>query len=169
MPAPQHREYQTESVACAVVTVSDTRTAQTDSSGKLIRELLTEAGHTIRNYLIVRDDPRQIRAVLIAFRDDPACEAVLLTGGTGIAKRDVTIEAVTELLDKRLDGFGELFRMKSFGQIGSAAMLTRAVAGVMRDTAVFAMPGSEEAVRLALSELILPELGHIAHLLAHPQ
>jgi molybdenum cofactor biosynthesis protein B len=168
MPAPNHKGKVVQSVACAVITVSDTRTTKSDSSGLLIRELLASAGHTVHNYLIVRDDFRQIRAVLIAFRDAPACQAVLLSGGTGISKRDVTCEVLDELIDKRLDGFGELFRLKSYEQIGPAAMLSRAVAGTMRQTAVFAMPGSQNAVRLAMTELVLPELGHIVHLATKP-
>ncbi len=164
MPAPNHKGKVVRSVACAVVTVSDTRTTESDSSGQLIRELLTSAGHAVHNYLIVRDDFRQIRAVLIAFRDAPACQAVLLSGGTGIGKRDVTCEVLDELIDKRLDGFGELFRLKSYEQVGPAAMLSRAVAGTMRDTAVFAMPGAQNAVQLAMTELVLPELAHVVHL-----
>lgn len=164
MPAPQHRHKVVESVACAVVTVSDTRTAETDAGGRLIQDLLTTAGHSVHNYLIVRDDHRQVRAVLIAFRDAPGCQAVLISGGTGLGRRDVTCEVLDGLLDKRLDGFGELFRMRSYEQIGPAAMLSRAVAGSMRDTAVFAMPGSENAVQLAMTELVLPELGHVVYL-----
>ena len=166
MPAPIHEEKTIDSVACAVLTVSDSRTAENDIGGGLIRELLLSSGHMVHSQSIVPDDPAQVRRMLEALRDDAGCAAVLITGGTGIASRDTTYEAVIELLDKRLDGFGELFRLLSYEEIGAAAMLSRAVAGVMGGTAVFAMPGSPAAVRLAMEKLILPELGHIACLLA---
>ena len=165
MPSPAHKDQRVESVACAVLTVSDTRTAENDESGRLIRELLTAAGQSIHDYRIVKDQPRQIQAALTGFRDEPACQAVLISGGTGLAAGDTTYEVVGDLLDKRLDGFGELFRARSYEAIGPAAMLSRALGGAMGDTAVFSMPGSPSAVRLAMSELILPELGHIVYLL----
>lgn len=165
MPASGHRDDQVTSVACAVLTVSDTRTAETDGSGQLIRELATGAGHTIHAYSLLKDDPPAIRETLVGWRDDPACQAVLITGGTGLAARDTTYEVVDDLLDKRLDGFGELFRARSYDQIGAAAMLSRAVGGAMATTAVFAMPGSTAAVRLAMTDLILPELRHVVRLL----
>ncbi|NOT01795.1 MAG: MogA/MoaB family molybdenum cofactor biosynthesis protein [Phycisphaerales bacterium] len=169
MPAGEHKRQQVSTVSCAVVTVSDTRTEADDASGALIRELLTEAGHRVRLSVIVRDDPERIREVLTGVRDDPSCEAVLMTGGTGLAPRDVTHEVVSGLLDKRLDGFGELFRGFSFAEIGPAAMLSRAVAGVMGSTVVFAMPGSTAAVRLAMERLVLPELPHVVYLLSGKQ
>jgi len=165
LPTEAHHHKQLQSVAAAVLTVSDTRTANTDESGRLIRDLLEAAGHQIIARSIVKDATDQIRETLLAFRDDAGCQAVLINGGTGLAARDTTYEAVCALLDKRLDGFGELFRSLSYNEIGSAAMLSRAVAGAMNDTAVFAMPGAPAAVRLAMERLILPELGHIAHLL----
>jgi len=167
LPTPAHQHKQLQSVAAAVLTVSDTRTADTDKSGPLIRDLLTAAGHQLLTHAIVKDEPDQIRETLLTLRDRADCRAVLINGGTGLAARDTTYEAVCEVLDKRLDGFGELFRMLSYEQIGPAAMLSRAVAGAMNDTAVFAMPGSTNAVKLAMECLILPELSHIAHLLAH--
>ncbi len=166
MPAPGHKNDQVTSVVCAVLTVSDTRTAETDKSGQLIRELVTTAGHTIHAYSLLKDDPPVIREALVRWRDDPGCQAVLITGGTGLAARDTTYEVVDGLLEKRLDGFGELFRARSYDQIGAAAMLSRAVGGAMATTAVFAMPGSTAAVRLAMTDLILPELRHVVHLLA---
>lgn len=165
MPAPGHSGQRVASAACTVLTVSDTRTTESDDSGRLICELLTAAGHTIYNYLVVNDDPRQIHGVLIACRDERRCQVVLINGGTGLASRDTTYEVVSKLLDKRLDGFGELFRAKSYKEIGPAAMLSRAIAGAMGDTAVFSMPGSTAAVRLAIQDLILSELGHIVYLL----
>jgi len=156
-----------ESVACAVVTVSDTRTPETDRSGTWLRERLAVAGHPIVNYRIIRDEPREIREHMLALCESNACTAILITGGTGLTSRDNTYEAVSQLLEKSLDGFGELFRMLSFAEIGAAAMLSRAVAGIRGRSAVFLMPGSPAAVQLAFDRLILPQLGHVAWLLAH--
>lgn len=160
-----HRSEQLEKVSCAVITVSDTRTDETDESGALIRERLTSRGHVVAAHEILPDDPDRVRAAVEAYCVDTTTQAVLLTGGTGLSPRDTTYEAIDGLLDKTLDGFGELFRMLSYEEVGSAAMLSRAVAGVRRGTAVFALPGSVGAVRLAMDKLILPELGHIAALL----
>ncbi len=166
MPAPIHTAKTIDSVVCAVLTVSDSRIPENDESGRLIRQLLAEKNHRIHHYEIVPDEPGRVRERLIATRDDPACQAVLVNGGTGIAARDTTVEAVESLLEKRIDGFGELFRARSFADIGPAAMLSRAVAGVMSRTIVFSMPGSPAAVRLAMEALILPELPHVAYLLS---
>jgi molybdenum cofactor biosynthesis protein B len=156
-----HRAAAPESVRCAVLTVSDTRTAETDESGSLIRETLRLAMHKIVDYQIVPDEPERIRVVLAGWiaRDD--VQAILSNGGTGIASRDTTFDAISSLLDKRIDGFGELFRMLSWQEVGAAAMLSRAVAGVAGGTLIVAMPGSTKAVRLALTKLIIPELGHL--------
>ncbi|MBO9598469.1 MAG: MogA/MoaB family molybdenum cofactor biosynthesis protein [Cohnella sp.] len=158
----QHRQEAPKTVACRVITVSDTRTPETDTSGQLIRRLLAEHGYSVAGYEIVQDDYEGIRALLREAADDPAVEAVLLNGGTGIAGRDTTFEAVSSLLDKEMPGFGEIFRMLSFTEdIGSAAILSRAIAGTIGRTAVFSMPGSTGAVRLAMTRLIVPELGHV--------
>lgn len=163
----EHRANTIDSVACAVFCVSDTRTPQTDKSGVFIQERLKSAGHKVVSYEIVRDEPDAVASRVRALCDDAACHAVLLTGGTGLAPRDTTYEAIRGLLDKTLDGFGELFRMLSYGEVGSAAMLSRATAGVHQSTMVFSMPGSTAAVRLAMDKLILPEIGHLAWLLGH--
>ncbi len=157
----QHRAAAPRSVRCAVITVSDTRTAETDTSGALIRERLERSGHQVIAYVIVPDEAEQIGQLVDEFVGRPDCDAVLLNGGTGIARRDVTYEAVATRLEKRLDGFGELFRWLSYREIGTAAMLSRAIAGVARGKIVIAMPGSTGAVRLALDELVLPELAHL--------
>jgi molybdopterin adenylyltransferase len=157
--APAHRKDAPASVRCFVLTISDTRTEATDASGDAIAELLTGAGHVIVGRRIVRDDPSAVREVLLASLT--ATDAVITTGGTGISARDSTYEAMTALLDRRLDGFGELFRMLSYAEIGAAAMLSRAVGGSIGSTAVFSLPGSEHAVRLAMTKLILPEIGHV--------
>ncbi len=140
----------------------DTRTLADDTGGALVCELLAGAGHRVALREIVKDDALAIRAALERGLASPDCDAVLLTGGTGVAPRDVTPEAVEPLLERPLPGFGELFRQLSFGEIGAAALLSRALAGLARGKPVFAMPGSRAAVRLALERLILPELGHLA-------
>lgn len=159
----EHRAASPDSVACAILTVSDTRTPETDSSGALARQLLEAAGHRVVAYRIVRDEPAEIGPAIAAWADDPAVQAILSNGGTGIAGRDTTYDAIAGLLEKRIDGFGELFRMLSYTEIGPAAMLSRAVAGTCRGRLVVAMPGSSNAVRLAMTKLIVPELGHLIH------
>jgi len=151
-------------VSCAIVTVSDTRTPETDASGTCVRALLEEAGHRVAGYAILPDDPGRIRAHLEELLALPGLEAVIVNGGTGFAPRDTTYEAITALLEKTLDGFGELFRMLSYRQVGSAAMLSRATAGVARDRVIVSLPGAPAAVELAMRELVLPELGHMVHL-----
>jgi molybdenum cofactor biosynthesis protein B len=142
-----------------VLTISDTRTADTDTSGDAIAQALKGAGHEVAGRQIVRDDPSAVREVV---RTQAAkVQVIVTTGGTGITARDSTYEAISALLDKSLDGFGELFRMLSYGEIGSAAMLSRACAGSIGTTAIFSLPGSEAAVRLAMEKLILPEIGHV--------
>ncbi len=145
------------------MTVSDTRTPETDTSGALIRKLLSDQGHRIAASHRVKDDPAEVRKLLNAVLQNPDVQVVILNGGTGISKRDSTYEAVAGLLEKRLDGFGELFRTLSYQEIGSAAMMSRAVAGIDRGRIVISIPGSEAAVRLAMEKLILPELGHLVH------
>jgi len=151
-------------VTCAIVTVSDSRTAETDTSGALVRERLESAGHRVVAYDVLPDEPSHVRSRILSLCDQRSCHAVLLTGGTGLASRDTTYEALASILEKRLDGFGELFRMLSYEEIGAAAMLSRALAGVRGSTLLFSMPGSPGAVRLAMDKLILPQLGHLAWL-----
>jgi molybdenum cofactor biosynthesis protein B len=149
----------------ALLTVSDSRTPETDESGRIARTLVEGAGHRVVDYRILPDEPQQISECVGQWLGRPDCAAVVINGGTGLAARDRTYEAVAALFDVRLDGFGELFRMLSFEQVGSAAMLSRAVAGVARGKPVFSLPGSPKAVELALERLILPELGHLLGLL----
>jgi molybdenum cofactor biosynthesis protein B len=146
-------------VRCVVITISDTRNEGNDTSGDAIAELLAGAGHEVASRRIVRDDPAQVRDAVQAA--EGAADVVITTGGTGIAARDTTFEAIESLLGKRIEGFGELFRVLSFQEIGAAAMLSRAMAGAMGRVAVFSLPGSEHAVRLAMTKLILPEIGHV--------
>ncbi|MFS0615508.1 MogA/MoaB family molybdenum cofactor biosynthesis protein [Lederbergia ruris] len=161
MSVEEHQGNGPISISCSVLTVSDTRTRATDKSGKLVKELLKKTGHRIAFYHIVKDEPSEIRAsVEEACKQDT--DVILITGGTGIAKRDVTIETISPLYEKEIIGFGELFRMLSYTEdIGSAAMMSRASAGVYRDRAIFIMPGSTGAVSLAMNKLILKELTHI--------
>ncbi len=147
-------------LACGVITVSDTRTPDNDESGKQIVNQLSQAKHTIVKYEIVPDEAQQIVA-LVDELIDADCAVIILNGGTGIAKRDSTFEAVDGLLQKRLPGFGELFRMLSYEEIGAAAMLSRATAGTYRNALIFSLPGSPHAVNLALTKLIMPELTHL--------
>jgi molybdenum cofactor biosynthesis protein B len=157
----EHKSKAPVAVACFVLTVSDTRTADTDSSGRAIRELIAGGGHAITGTRIVRDEPALVREAVQEHLSHPMTRVLISTGGTGITSRDGTFEAIDRLLEKRLDGFGELFRALSYNEIGPAAMMSRAVAGTIGRKAVFVLPGSEHAVRLAISKLILPELGHI--------
>lgn len=161
MSAGEHKAQAPTSVGCFVITVSDTRTEANDTSGRAIRELLQAAGHSVIGHAIVRDEPAQVAALVKSRLDDAATQVIITTGGTGISARDATFEAVHALFEKRLDGFGELFRMLSFQEIGSAAMMSRATAGTIGPRALFVLPGSLAAVRLAMERLIVPELGHI--------
>ena len=161
----EHRAAAPRRVRCAVLTISDSRGPAEDRSGAAIRAALEAAGHEVALARIVKDEPRAIRAFVKEAGQTPGVRAVLATGGTGIAPRDRTHETISKLLEKRLDGFGELFRALSYEEIGPAAMLSRAVAGTRGALAIFSMPGSTGAVRLAMEKLIVPELGHIAGLL----
>ena len=157
----EHKAAAPKSVGCYVVTVSDTRTEETDTGGRAIVELLTAAGHRVIGRSLVRDDPEQLRDAIGRQLANPDVQVVITTGGTGIASRDCTFEAVSSMLWKRLDGFGELFRMLSYEQIGSGAIMSRALAGTVAGRIIVSLPGSENGVRLALEKLLLPELGHL--------
>lgn len=157
----EHRDSAPDQINCAVVTVSDTRTEETDKSGKIIKDSLTGAGHSIAEYRVIPDEPDEIGQLLddLAARGD--IDAIVFNGGTGIAQRDTTFDVIDRKLDKKLDGFGELFRWLSWYEIGPAAMLSRATAGTFRDTLVFLTPGSSNAVNLAMEKLIAPEVAHM--------
>jgi molybdenum cofactor biosynthesis protein B len=159
----QHREQAAEtvtSIRCGIITISDTRTFENDSSGATIRDLLQREGHDVVRYEVVRDESAQIAALVRAMVDS-GCKVIITNGGTGIARRDSTFEAVDALLEKRLPGFGELFRMLSYADIGPGAMLSRATAGTFGGALIFCLPGSTAAVQLALDKLIVPELAHL--------
>ena len=148
-------------VNCAVITVSDTRSPETDRSGQLIRQLLTDAGQGVGAYAIIKDEPVEIRSLLGELSDRADLDALIFNGGTGIAPRDTTYDAIAGLLEKTLPGFGELFRWLSYQEIGTRAIASRAIAGVYRSKLVFSIPGSSGAVKLAVEQLILPELVHL--------
>jgi molybdopterin adenylyltransferase len=161
-PRHHHRRDAIRAVPSWIVTVSDTRTPDSDTGGALLAELLERAGHPVVGHEIVRDEPAEIRAALDAALAREGVGAVLFTGGTGVAPRDRTPEAIEPRLDRVIPGFGELFRALSFHEIGSAAMLSRALGGIAAGRVVFALPGSRAAIRLAMEQLVLPELGHLA-------
>jgi molybdenum cofactor biosynthesis protein B len=161
MSVAHHKAKQPKNIDCFVLTVSDTRDETTDENGALIKRLLAENGHKVVGYRIVKDDRATITAALAEVLGAQAIAAVIVNGGTGIAPRDVTYEAVCGLLEKRLDGFGEIFRFLSYQEIGSAAIMSRAVAGVAAGKIVVSLPGSRGAVDLAMKRLLLPELGHM--------
>jgi molybdenum cofactor biosynthesis protein B len=156
-----HKATSPTSVRCYVLTISDTRTPANDTSGIAIAELLEANGHEVAGRAIVRDDPDAIRSALQAQLDETAPQVIITTGGTGITSRDSTYEVVGNLLEKRLEGFGELFRMLSYQEIGPSAMLSRACAGTAHGKIIISLPGSENAVRLGMNKLLLPELGHL--------
>jgi molybdenum cofactor biosynthesis protein B len=162
----EHKAQAPATVGCYILTVSDTRTPDTDSSGRAIRTLLEAAGHAVTGHDVEKDEPDRIVARIRERLADPATRVVISTGGTGVSPRDGTYEAVTGVLEKRLDGFGELFRMLSFAEIGPAAMMSRATAGTAGRKAIFVLPGSPNAVKLAMTKLIIPELGHVAQQLS---
>jgi molybdenum cofactor biosynthesis protein B len=157
----EHKAQAPHSVCCYVVTVSDTRTTDTDASGRLIADLLAAAGHVVAGRAIVKDNPDLVRDTIIRQLATPGLQAIITTGGTGISSRDSTFEAISAMLQKRLDGFGELFRMLSYEQIGPAAIMSRACAGLASGRIIISLPGSEAAVRLGMDKLIVPELSHM--------
>jgi molybdopterin adenylyltransferase len=162
MSTQEHKQAAPSQVRCKVITVSDTRTPETDKSGKLMIEMLESAGHKIVDYVIVKDEAEPIKSEVLKGVANQDVDVILTNGGTGIAKRDVTIETVQSIFEKEIPGFGEIFRMLSYQEdIGSAALLSRAAAGVVNDRGVFSTPGSTGAVRLAMEKLILPEIGHV--------
>jgi len=157
----QHKAQGPSSVRCAVITVSDTRTVETDTGGKAVIERLEQAGHVVLAREIIPDDPERMRPLLVTLRERDDLDAILMTGGTGVTSRDRTFETVSSLLSKPLPGYGEVFRMLSFQEIGPAAILSRAVGGLIGRKVLLTMPGSPAAVRLAMEKIIVPELPHL--------
>ena len=162
MSAPhEHKAQAPRQAECVVITCSDTRTASSDTSGYRIMHMLRDAGHQVVFYQLVKDEPSKIKAAIKKAVANKKVQAIIINGGTGIAKRDSTFEAIEGLLEKKLDGFGEVFRALTYQEIGPPAIMTRATAGTYKGRIIFSTPGSENAVRLAMEKLILPELGHI--------
>src|SRR5262245_41260902 len=157
----QHKAQGPPTVRCAVITVSDTRTLETDTGGKAVIERLEQAGHVAVAREIIPDEPARMKPLLLALRERDDVDAILMTGGTGITSRDQTYETVSELLDKPLPGYGEIFRMLSFQEIGPAAILSRAVGGLIGRKVLLTMPGSPAAVRLAMEKIIVPQIPHL--------
>jgi len=161
MTVHEHKKKAEKSLAVMVITVSDTRDEITDQSGQVIKEMLVGAGHRTVGYQIVKDDPMQIEDLLRQTLGRKDLQVIILNGGTGIAPRDGTYEVVNRFMQKRLEGFGEIFRYLSYQDIGSAAIMSRACAGVAGDKVIISLPGSKGAVQLAMGQLILPEMGHM--------
>ncbi len=163
MGADDHREKAgQQSIGVGLVTVSDTRTPETDQNYHYQRGRLEELGHQVIAYRIIKDEPDQVAAALVDMVETPAVRIVLFNGGTGIAPRDTTYDVISRMLEKTLPGFGEIFRMLSYQEVGAAAILSRATAGVYKSTFVASMPGSPNAVQVALEKIILPEINHLA-------
>ncbi|HSQ51009.1 MAG TPA: MogA/MoaB family molybdenum cofactor biosynthesis protein [Nitrospiraceae bacterium] len=157
----EHKSHAPKSIGCMVITCSDTRTPDTDTSGHRIMHMLKDAGHSVVAYHLVKDEPAKIKTKIKSAVADKKVQAIIINGGTGISRRDSTFEAVDAMLEKRLVGFGEIFRYLTYQDIGSPAIMSRATAGIIKGRVLFSTPGSENAVRLAMEKLILPELGHL--------
>ncbi|MBI4187602.1 MAG: MogA/MoaB family molybdenum cofactor biosynthesis protein [Chloroflexi bacterium] len=157
----EHKEKSPRSVSCAVLTVSDTRTEENDESGALIKQKLTQAGHRVMAYSILKDEAAAIRQKINELLRQDELQVIITNGGTGVSHRDVTVETVSSILEKTLDGFGELFRSLTYQEIGTGSIMSRALAGVAKGKVIFCIPGSPGAVSLALDKVILPEIGHV--------
>jgi len=160
-PHLEHKSLSPSSIGCVVITCSDSRTEETDTSGYRIMHMLKDSGHTVVDYHLVKDEPNKIKAAVKKALKNRKVQAIIINGGTGISRRDSTFEAVDAMLEKRLEGFGEVFRYLTYQEIGSPAIMSRATAGIIKGRVLFSTPGSENAVRLAMEKLILPELGHL--------
>jgi molybdopterin adenylyltransferase len=156
-----HPDSQIHSIACAVITISDTRTIATDTGGQAAQQLIMADGHQVSFYQIIPDEPDQLLSTITALADQEQIQAIICSGGTGIAPRDRTYEALAGLLEKTLPGFGELFRWLSYAEIGTRTISSRAIGGTYRNLLIFSLPGSQGAVELGLSKIILPELNHL--------
>ncbi|MBO3754194.1 MAG: molybdenum cofactor biosynthesis protein MoaB [Candidatus Brockarchaeota archaeon] len=157
----EHRKASPRSLVFALVTVSDSRTVETDESGRIAEDILKSSGHEVCKRIIVRNDEGEIRRIIEELLSNGGIDVILTIGGTGLSRRDVTVETVSKTVEKRIEGFGELFRFLSYSEIGTAAMLTRAFAGVVKGKILICLPGSKNAVELAIRRLILPEIGHM--------
>lgn len=157
----EHRQQAPQTVSCAVITISDTRTEQDDESGTLIKDKLGQSGHRVMAYALLKNDAEAIRSKVEELVGHGGLQVVITSGGTGASSRDITVETVSPMLDKKLDGFGELFRSLSYQEIGTASIMSRALAGIIKGKVVICLPGSAGAVTLAMDRIILPEIGHM--------
>ncbi|MEM3396131.1 MAG: MogA/MoaB family molybdenum cofactor biosynthesis protein [Thermoplasmata archaeon] len=161
MGSKEHKELSPSYVKFAIITLSDKRTEKTDESGRIAKEILGVAGHKMVAYHFISNDREKLEQLLETLTADPEIDVIITIGGTGISKRDITVEVVSSKLDKKLEGFGEIFRQLSYKEIGSAAVMSRAIAGVLNEKIVVCLPGSASAVKLAVSEILLNEIGHM--------
>ncbi|MBP2077332.1 MogA/MoaB family molybdenum cofactor biosynthesis protein [Oceanobacillus polygoni] len=159
----RHDDTQILALNCMVLSISNTRTEKTDQAGNCISRILEESGHQVKFKQIIKDKKEDIRKMIDAGAENPEVDAIIMNGGTGLSTNDVTIETLDDMLEKEIHGFGELFRMLCYQEIASAAILVRAKAGVRRHTAIFSIPGTENAVDLAMNKIIMPELEHICY------
>ncbi|MFH1381767.1 MAG: MogA/MoaB family molybdenum cofactor biosynthesis protein [Chloroflexota bacterium] len=157
----EHRENAPRNLNCAVLTISDSRTEATDESGKYIREKLTENGHRVMAHALLKNDANSIKNEMATLLQQADLQIIITSGGTGVSHRDVTVETISPILEKKLDGFGELFRSLSYQEIGTASMMSRAIAGVAGGKVILCLPGSLGATKLAMEKIILPEIGHM--------
>ncbi len=157
----EHKEKSPKSVNCAIITISDTRTEQDDESGRIIRQKLGENGHRVISYCILKDEASPIERKIRELLREEELQVIITNGGTGVSRRDITVETVLSLLEKKLDGFGELFRSLTYQEIGTGSIMSRAIAGVARGKVIICLPGSPEAINLAMERIILPEVGHL--------
>ncbi len=161
MSYQEHKQKSPQSVNCAVLIISDSRTEDTDESGKLLKQRLSQNGHRVMAYSILKNDADVIRKKMGELLGQEELQVIITSGGTGVSHRDVTIETVTPLLEKKMDGFGELFRSLSYQEIGTGSVMSRAIAGVAEGKIVICIPGSLGAASLAIDKIILPEIGHM--------
>ena len=157
----EHKEKAPKSVSCAVITISSTRTEQDDESGRLIRQKLNQNGHRVTSYCILKDEANSIKKKVCELLEEDELQVIITNGGTGVSHRDVTVETIYPLLEKNLDGFGELFRFLTYQEIGTGSIMSRAIAGVAKGKVIICLPGSPEAASLAMDKIILPEIGHL--------
>jgi molybdenum cofactor biosynthesis protein B len=157
----EHKHKAPKSISCAVLTISDTRTERDDESGRLIRQKLSETGHRVILHCILKNEADSIREKIYELLKEEELQAIIATGGTGVSRRDITVETIYPILEKKLDGFGELFRFLTYNEIGTGSIMSRAIAGVAEGKVILCLPGSLEAAKLAMNKIILPELGHL--------
>ncbi len=157
----EHKHKSPKSVSCAVLSISDTRTEQDDESGRLLRQKLSENGHRVISHCILKNEPDSIEKKIHQLLKEEELQVIIATGGTGVSRRDITIEIIYPILEKKLDGFGELFRFLTYSEIGTGSIMSRAIAGVARGKVILCLPGSPDAINVAMDKIILPEIGHL--------